>query len=225
MKNYYEILQVSPHASDDIIEKAYKVLAKKYHPDLQKSLSNKSYAEQRLKEINEAYNVLKDEFLREQYDFELKKEQDNIFNEEIRKRSLNKNDNQENEKPKKQKYEETNNYENPDSYRNNDINHRQEFSRYEYAKMRKQEIEAEEYKNMDAFGKLLYTFKKMFRDIPKGKDLKNIGRKDVFAVVLTIIIVIIIGVILWFIPFTNPWMRELLFENPLFSWIGNLINN
>ena len=145
MKNYYEILQVSPHASDDIIEKAYKVLAKTYHPDLQKSLSNKSYAEQRLKEINEAYNVLKDEFLREQYDFELKKEQDNIFNEEIRKRSLNKNDNQENEKPKKQKYEETNNYENPDTYRNNDINHRQEFSRYEYAKMRKQEIEAEEF--------------------------------------------------------------------------------
>ena len=36
MKNYYEILQVNENASIEIIEKAYKVLAKKYHPDLQK---------------------------------------------------------------------------------------------------------------------------------------------------------------------------------------------
>lgn len=37
MKNYYEILQVNEKASQEIIEKAYKVLAKKYHPDLQEA--------------------------------------------------------------------------------------------------------------------------------------------------------------------------------------------
>ena len=38
MKNYYEILQVNENASQEIIEKAYKVLAKKYHPDLQNDM-------------------------------------------------------------------------------------------------------------------------------------------------------------------------------------------
>ena len=33
MKNYYDILEVSPKASKEVIEKAYRVLAKKYHPD------------------------------------------------------------------------------------------------------------------------------------------------------------------------------------------------
>ena len=37
MKNYYKILEVSENASPEVIEKAYKVLVKKYHPDLQKA--------------------------------------------------------------------------------------------------------------------------------------------------------------------------------------------
>ena len=41
MKNYYEILQVNENASQEIIEKAYKVLAKKYHPDLQNDMKKK----------------------------------------------------------------------------------------------------------------------------------------------------------------------------------------
>ena len=74
MKNYYEILQVSHNASKEVIEKAYKVLAKKYHPDLQTSYTAKNYAEQKMREINEAYDVLSDDFLREQYDFEFRRE-------------------------------------------------------------------------------------------------------------------------------------------------------
>ncbi|MBO6244107.1 MAG: DnaJ domain-containing protein, partial [Clostridia bacterium] len=35
MKNYYEILEINENASQEIIEKVYKVLVKKYHPDLQ----------------------------------------------------------------------------------------------------------------------------------------------------------------------------------------------
>ena len=46
MKKYYEILEVNPKASIEIIEKAYKVLAKKYHPDLYEG-DKKIYAEMR----------------------------------------------------------------------------------------------------------------------------------------------------------------------------------
>ena len=52
-KNYYDILQVNQNASPEIIEKAYKTLAKKYHPDLQPE-ENKKQAEEILKDINEA---------------------------------------------------------------------------------------------------------------------------------------------------------------------------
>ena len=42
MKNYYEILEVNENASKEVIDKAYKVLAKKYHPDLQEEKNKKS---------------------------------------------------------------------------------------------------------------------------------------------------------------------------------------
>ena len=70
MKNYYEILEVNPKASKEIIEKAYRVLAKKYHPDLYTDDKQRD-AEKKIKEINEAYKILSDDFLREQYDNEI----------------------------------------------------------------------------------------------------------------------------------------------------------
>lgn len=69
MKNYYEILEVSQKASIEVIEKAYKALVKKYHPD---GTKNKEITEEKIKSINEAYAVLSNEFLREQYDREIK---------------------------------------------------------------------------------------------------------------------------------------------------------
>ena len=60
MKNYYEILEVDRNASKEIIEKAYKTLAKKYHPDVQEQ-NLKNIAEEKMKLINEAYSVLSDE--------------------------------------------------------------------------------------------------------------------------------------------------------------------
>ena len=58
----------------------------------------------------------------------------------------------------------------------------------------------------------------------RGLSFKEVTKKDILALVLTIIIVILIGIALWFIPFTNGWMRELLFENPLFNWIGSIFS-
>lgn len=68
MKDFYEILEVSPNASQEVIEKAYKVLAKKYHPDLQQTPQDKKIAEEKMKELNEAYAILQDEQKRKAYD-------------------------------------------------------------------------------------------------------------------------------------------------------------
>jgi molecular chaperone DnaJ len=63
--NFYEVLGVNQEASTDDIKKAYKKLAKKYHPDLNQG--NKEY-EEKFKTINEAYRVLSDSKLKQNYD-------------------------------------------------------------------------------------------------------------------------------------------------------------
>ena len=69
-KNYYEILEVDRNASPEIIEKAYKTLAKKYHPDLQDDIHKKE-AEETFKMINEAYETLSNPTLKATYDEQL----------------------------------------------------------------------------------------------------------------------------------------------------------
>lgn len=83
MENLYDILEVSKKASKEIIEKAYKTLAKKYHPDVQ-TPENKSNAEEMMKKINEAYSVLSDEQKRIEYDKKLSEQEynhnENVYN-------------------------------------------------------------------------------------------------------------------------------------------------
>ncbi len=64
-RDYYEILGLEKGASDDEIKKAYRKLAKKYHPDLNQGDKK---AEENFKEINEAYQVLSNPETRAQYD-------------------------------------------------------------------------------------------------------------------------------------------------------------
>ena len=64
-RDYYEVLGVSRNASEDDIKKAYRKLALKFHPDRNKGDKE---AEERFKEINEAYAVLSDTEKRQQYD-------------------------------------------------------------------------------------------------------------------------------------------------------------
>ncbi|MEG1993262.1 MAG: molecular chaperone DnaJ [Acetivibrio sp.] len=64
-RDYYEVLGISRGASDDEIKKAYRVLAKKYHPDMN---PGDAEAEKKFKEASEAYAVLSDADKRRQYD-------------------------------------------------------------------------------------------------------------------------------------------------------------
>src|SRR5689334_105932 len=64
-RDYYDILGVKKNAGEDEIKKAYRALAKKFHPD--KNKGNKD-AENKFKEISEAYAVLSDSEKRGQYD-------------------------------------------------------------------------------------------------------------------------------------------------------------
>ncbi len=65
-RDYYEVLGVGKSATDDELKKAYRKLAKQYHPDA--NLDNKEEAEKKFKEINEAYETLSDPQKRKMYD-------------------------------------------------------------------------------------------------------------------------------------------------------------
>ncbi len=87
-KNYYDILEINKNASPEILEKAYKTLIKKYHPDLQKDNLKIQY-EEKIKKINEAYEILSNPEKRKNYNLQLenseisKKEYENLIKENI----------------------------------------------------------------------------------------------------------------------------------------------
>lgn len=177
MKNYYEILEVNPKASTEVIEKTYRILVKRYHPDLQ-SQTHQKEAEKQIKDLNEAYGVLSDTFLREQYDMELQKEKqremENMY-QNIRQKNNNYQTNREDRpNPKKR---------NPPP------------------------AEQEIREDNGTFGTLFGYFKSLFKIT---KKTKKFSKEGLFAVSLTIIIMLVIVLIIWFVPFTNQLIRQIL---------------
>lgn len=67
--NYYDLLEVAPTASEEVIKMAYKALVKKYHPDVYEG--DLDYAESMIKKINTAYDTLADKKKRADYDREM----------------------------------------------------------------------------------------------------------------------------------------------------------
>lgn len=65
--NYYEILQISVNASEEVVRASYKAMCKKYHPDVFKDGGSK------MRQVNEAYEVLSDSKKRAEYDVELER--------------------------------------------------------------------------------------------------------------------------------------------------------
>ena len=201
MKNYYEILEVNEHASQDIIEKAYKILIKKYHPDLYVG-EEKRLAEQKVRELNEAYQVLSDDFLKSQYDMELRKVKGQYNNYQYETNNV--------------KTSDRNNIKQYENLNNSSMNFEPKSEKETSAKK----------SNVGTIGSMIGIVKELIKVFSNrkaksqnGKKSKEDSRLDLVALGLTIICLIIIGIILWFVPFTNGWMRQLIFENPLFGWI------
>ena len=93
MKTYYEILEVSRMASKEVITKAYKVLVRKYHPDLEQDEGKKEEAKEKMVRINEAYETLSDDEKRKKYDdtIAILEEKERIAKEKERQQSKTQN--------------------------------------------------------------------------------------------------------------------------------------
>jgi DnaJ-class molecular chaperone len=89
-KNYYQILAVKISATIEEIKKAYRELAKKYHPD--KNQGDKE-AEEKFKEISSAYETLSDAQRRNAYDLKLQEETVRLEQERIQKEKVSRKSN------------------------------------------------------------------------------------------------------------------------------------
>ena len=221
--NYYKLLEVDRDASPEVIEKAYKTLVKKYHPDLQES-NMRQKSEEKLKLINEAYEILSNPDSRAKYDATLKQsevseedfnrlseENRNLYNEiNNLKHTTNNINNTYN-----------NNYNNVQS---NDFSPEEEFKSEEEAQ--KQYEQQLEYENQ-----ILQAKQKAYHDA-YIQDLKNRGYKikykktpkDYLKTFIALILTIAILFILWQIPFIHNFFIKLYEENPILQYIVNLFN-
>ena len=217
-KNYYEILQINQNASPEIIEKAYKTLAKKYHPDLQEE-SNKKQAEEILKEINEAYEILSDPNKKNLYDQNLKNQ--TISQEEYDQVH------EENEFLKEKLNNLNRNYSN-NVVQNNDVEYQSNLDNTQ-----KQELEYQQkQRELQYMQQLEQARQKAYHDA-YIQDLKNRGYKirykksikDYIKGFISIIIVILILILLWQIPFVHNFFIKKYEENEIIHSTIDTINN
>ena len=222
-KNYYDILQINQNASPEIIEKAYKTLAKKYHPDLQEEV-NKKEAEEILKEINEAYELLSNPDKKALYD-------QNLKNEDISQEDYDKIYYQ-NEELKKEINNLKNNISNTTTSSDinlNSFNKNSQQNQADIDKIIREEQELEYKKRQLQYQEQIeQAIEQAYHDA-YIQDLKNRGYKikykksfkNYLKGIFSIIILIVILILLWQIPFIKNFFIDI-YENN--QSLQNLIN-
>ncbi len=221
MKDLYKVLEVDRKASIDVIEKAYKVLAKKNHPDLQSTQEAKKHAEEKIKKINEAYEILKDEEKRRKYDLELEQEE---------KRNTINNTNYNNSGVNGVTYNKVNYNRNVGTTNNTKCNNRTNYqSNYDQNNQNSDtELTDKQRKKLN---------KKLQRKMEDeylrayGDYLTKNGYKVAFRVnwrklpylLIIILVVIAIGAFLWYFPITNKYLVSLYEDNIIIKKIVDVI--
>ena len=219
METLYDILEVSRKASKEVIEKAYKTLAKKYHPDLQ-TAENKEIAEKRMKEINEAYDVLSDEQKRKEYDEKLEAEDERKKQEEY----INYQNNSGTQNVRYESNMQTSgsdnsgNYSNPNNYSNQDFDRRKAYANLSKKEQRKIMKEVQKEANAE--------YRKQYEDYFRSLGYKIKHKwtfKDFLTVILVIGVLVIIVGVLWLIPPTHEYMINLYNTNLIVKIITDII--
>lgn len=218
MSNLYEILEVSEKASKEVIDKAYHVLAKKYHPDLQEG-NKKRTAGKKMQKLNDAYEVIGDEEKRKAYDEELKlkreeekriEEQNRIEEIESIRRHLEKNINDQNMRVYAK-------------IQNKEVLRQEEIQR-------QRNIKNQEYDNdmhkLQNYMKSTYVnaYNDYLRSI-KYKTRKPWTFKRVLELLKVIGILAIIIAAIWVFPPTNKLIVNFYEENAIVNALVNVIGN
>ena len=213
-KNYYDILQINKNASPEIIEKAYKTLAKMYHPDLQ-SEENKKSSEEILKQINEAYEILSNPEKKKIYDDSLLKEE-NLNSANIPNHS------------------DTNHYYNTTSTNvNHSIPIHELHIRQQKLQQEKQQQEQLQREQELAYQEQLQQARQQAYHDAYIQDLKNRGYKirykkslkDYIKGIISILLTILVLFLLYQIPFIKNFFLNLYEENDIIRLIVNFIRN
>lgn len=221
MKDLYKVLEVDRKASIDVIEKAYKVLAKKNHPDLQSTQEAKKQAEEKIKKINEAYEILKDEEKRRKYDLELEQEEkrNTINNTKYNNSGVNGvtynkvNYNRNVGTTNNTKCNNRTNYQS--NYDQNNQNSDTELTDKQRKKLNKKLQRKMEDEYLRAYGDYLTKngYKVAFR----------VNWRKLPYLLIIILVVIAIGAFLWYFPITNKYIVSLYEDNIIIKKIVDVI--
>lgn len=205
MENYYEILEVDVKASKEVIDKAFRVLAKRYHPDTQPD-DKKEWAEEMFKKINEAYEVLSDEEARKNYDIELDYDKNSAIQAICAK-------NEHLERLVKKLQDELSYLKSHPSNSTSESNIHQNYARpqntnayeYQHQNPRTQNFNAYYSRPVQPEETVYYE-----TQVPYSRN----RLKDLLAFIITILCIIGIGFLLWKIPFTQQFLVKLYEDNP-----------
>lgn len=207
----YEVLEVSENASAEVIEKAYKVLAKKYHPDLQ-SESNKKSAENKMKKINEAYDILGNEEKRKEYDKTLEQQR--------REEKLKQEMDFERQRVEKEQANQASYMTGYNSAENADEMQEQRL-KYE-KKLRKEEMQQRKKMQENLNREYENAYYNYLRSLGY-KVKRRITKERVRDFFITIGIMGLIITALWFIPPTHNWIVSFYEENQIIKTIVDVI--